>query len=177
MWRTVSSITGVLALTTLLGGCGLLQSVGDGTRDTARAVFYKQVRTLHLDISGRAALNTDLADMNTLSVPTLVRVYQLSGRKRLDRAGYQQLLDDGDQVLGAELLEQRALMVNPEQGVRLNQALHRDARYVAVVALFRHPEPQANTWRLVLERDDLDPDAPRTLELGDNHLSLRPLAE
>ncbi|MFJ4376039.1 type VI secretion system lipoprotein TssJ [Pseudomonas japonica] len=177
MWRTVSRIPAMLALATLLGGCGLVQSVSDGTRDTARAVFYKQVKTLHLDISGRSALNTDLEDMNALSVPTLVRVYQLRGRKALDKAEYDELLNDGDAVLGSEVLEQRALMVSPEQGARLSQALHQDARYVAVVALFRYPEKHANTWRLVLERDDLDPDAPRTLELGDNHLSLRPLAE
>jgi type VI secretion system protein VasD len=34
-----------------------------------------------------------------------------------------------------------------------------------------------NNWRLTLTRDDLDPDRPRVIELGDNRLTLRPLAK
>ncbi|MER2300088.1 MAG: type VI secretion system lipoprotein TssJ, partial [Pseudomonas sp.] len=34
-----------------------------------------------------------------------------------------------------------------------------------------------DTWRLVLDRDDLDPDQARVIELGDNRLTLRPRAE
>jgi type VI secretion system protein VasD len=42
--------------------------------------------------------------------------------------------------------------------------------------LFRHPDVQRNTWRLTLNRDDLDPDRARVIELGDNQLTLRALA-
>ncbi|MGJ3449097.1 type VI secretion system lipoprotein TssJ, partial [Enterobacter sp. PTB] len=44
-----------------------------------------------------------------------------------------------------------------------------------VVALFRQPDLKHNTWRLVLRRDDLDPDKARTVELGDGSLSLVPV--
>ena len=47
-----------------------------------------------------------------------------------------------------------------------------DAQFVAVVGLFNRPDMQDNRWRLVLTRDDLDPDKPRTIELGDGWLSL-----
>lgn len=33
-----------------------------------------------------------------------------------------------------------------------------------------------NTWRLTLARDDLDPDRARVIELGNNRLTLQPLA-
>ncbi|MEE1925808.1 type VI secretion system lipoprotein TssJ [Pseudomonas sp. 148P] len=173
MWRTVSRASAMM-LAVSLGGCGLFQSVADSTRETTHAVFYKQVKTLHLDFSGRSALNTDFQEMNLLSVPALVRVYQLRDRKALDKASYEELLDGSQQMLGADLLDQRALVVTPEQGAQLSMPLHREAKHVAVVALFRFPEPQAGTWRLVLQRDDLDPDRARLVELGDNHLSLRP---
>jgi type VI secretion system protein VasD len=54
--------------------------------------------------------------------------------------------------------------------------LDKDARFVTVVALFRNPDVQMNTWRLTLNRDDLDPDRARVIELGDNQLTLRALA-
>ncbi|HHQ9447521.1 TPA: type VI secretion system lipoprotein TssJ, partial [Enterobacter hormaechei] len=42
---------------------------------------------------------------------------------------------------------------------------------------FNRPDMQDNRWRLVLTRDDLDPDKPRTIELGDGWLSLVPVKE
>jgi len=48
---------------------------------------------------------------------------------------------------------------------------------VAVVGLFRHPDMVNNTWKLVTEREDLDPDKPRILEAGNNHLTLQPLKD
>ena len=47
-------------------------------------------------------------------------------------------------------------------------------QFVAVVGLFRHPDRVNNTWKQVLRREDLDPDKPRILEAGNNHLTLQP---
>ncbi|MBU5385938.1 type VI secretion system contractile sheath small subunit [Citrobacter cronae] len=52
-----------------------------------------------------------------------------------------------------------------------------DAHFVAVVGLFNRPDQKENRWRLVLTRDELDPDKPRTIELGDGWLSLVPVKE
>ena len=86
MSRTVFKSSMVVALGAWLAGCGVTQSVTDSTTSAASSIFYKQVKTLHLDFSGRASLNVDGADMNALSVATLVRVYQLSDNKVLEKA-------------------------------------------------------------------------------------------
>src|SRR3989344_3300714 len=177
MSRTVSKSLGVAAFGVLLSACGVTQSVTDATTSTTEAIFYKQVKTLHLDLSGRAALNTAGIDMNALSVPTLVRVYQLRDRKVLEKANYDSLLSQDEHVLSADLLDKRTLVVKPDQGVQLNIPLDKQARYIAVVALFREFDNRADTWRLTLARDDLDPDRARVIELGDNRLTLRPLAK
>lgn len=166
-----------LVITATLGGCGLVQRVADGTASTARAIFYTQVNTLHIDFSARTALNTDATDMRALSVPTLVRVYQLRDSKAVEQASYEGLLDDDDWLLASALLDKRSVMVRPEEGAQLNVPLDKDARFVTVVALFRSPDTQSNSWRLTLSRDDLDPDRARVVELGDNRLTLRPLAK
>ena len=173
MLRTIFS----LVMFAALSGCGLAQTVADGTASTAKAIFYKQVKTLHLDFSARTALNTAATDMSALSVPTLVRVYQLRDSKAVEHATYDGLLGDDDQLLASALLDKRSVVVKPEEGAQLNVPMDKDAKFVTVVALFRSPDTQLNTWRLTLTRDDLDPDRARVIELGDNRLTLRPLAK
>lgn len=112
-----------------------------------------------------------------MSVPTLVRVYQLRDSKAVEKATYDGLLGDDDQLLAGALLDKRSVVVKPEEGAQLNVPMDKDAQFVTLVALFRSPDTQLNTWRLTLTRDDLDPDRARVIELGDNRLTLRPLAK
>jgi len=177
MSRTVCNSLMVVTLAALLGGCGLTQSVSEATTSTAKSIFYTEVKTLHLDFSGRASVNMHESKMTALSVPTMVRVYQLRSEKAVERADYDKLVSNDEDVLAGDLLDKRALVVRPEQGAQLNVPLHEDARFVAVVALFRQPEDKADKWRLTLSRDDLDPDQPRFVELGNNQLNLRPLVK
>lgn len=173
MLRTLFSLVMLAAL----GGCGLVQTVADGTASTVKSIFYTQVSTLHLDFSARTALNTQTADMNALSVPTLLRVYQLRDRKAVEQATYEELLGADDQLLASALLDKRTLVVKPEEGAQLNVPMDKDAQFVTVVGLFRSPDTQMNTWRLTLARDELDPDRARVIELGDERLTLRPLTK
>jgi type VI secretion system protein VasD len=173
MTRTVFNALKVAALAALLSSCGLTQTVADSTSSTAKAIFYKQLKTLHLDFSGRAAANTDVANMSALSVPTLVRVYQLRDSKAMELAPYDSLVSDGDRVLSGDLLDEQTVVVKPGEGAQLSVPMDKDAQFVAVVALFHTPD----AWRLVLTRDELDPERARVIDLGDNRLALRPLAK
>lgn len=177
MWRTVSRLLASAALSLALGGCGLLQGIGERSADLGRAIFYKNVTTLHLDFDARAALNTDAADMSGLSLPTLVRVYQLRDSALLRRLSYDQLLDSASRLLGADLLSERSLVLKPGSSAQLQLPLEPEARFVAVLALFRSVDPHDHSWRVILSRDALDPDRPRVLQLADRHLTLRPLDE
>jgi type VI secretion system protein VasD len=163
----------LLAAGVLLGGCGLAQRVADGSGALADTVFRKRVNTLHLDLSARAAANTDRADMSGLSLPTLVRIYQLQGRQALDQADYPALLAEGGQRPRGELLDAHQVVVKPGAAVQLNVPLARETTHVAVVALFHRPDTPGAQWRLVLERDQLHGERPRLIELGDNVLTLK----
>ena len=46
-----------------------------------------------------------------------------------------------------------------------------------MVGLFNRPDIKNNTWKLVLSRDDLDPDKPRTIQLNSTGLTLVPVKE
>ena len=160
-----------------LAGCGLTQSVADGSKSAFNAVFYKKIKVLHLDFTAREALNTDARESNSLSEPVVVRVYQLKDRKTFDKTVYQQLLKDGETYLKADLLASRDVVVKPGGDATLDMPMETEAQFVAVVGLFRHPDMVNNTWKMVIHREDLDPDKPRILEAGNNHLTLQPLKD
>jgi type VI secretion system protein VasD len=152
------------------------QSVTDGTKSAFNAVFYKKIKVLHLDFTAREALNTDSRESNSLSEPVVVRVYQLKDRKTFDKTVYQQLLKDGETILKADLLASRDVVVKPGG----------DANLIC------QWKPMRSLWRWwgcsVIRiwsttpgsrssREELDPDKPRILEAGNNHLTLQPLKD
>ncbi|MGX7901847.1 type VI secretion system lipoprotein TssJ, partial [Klebsiella pneumoniae] len=94
-----------------LSGCGLTQRVSEGTKSAFNAVFYKKINTLHLDFTAREALNTDARENHSLSEPVVVRIYQLKDRQTFDRLVYQQLLEEGDILLAADLLASRDVVI------------------------------------------------------------------
>jgi len=174
----MATVTGarvlVLTVCILLAGCGLTQTVKDGTVNFTSALFYRQIKTLHLDLCPRAAINTD-GEQTPLA--TMVRVYQLKDRKQLDTADYQTLLRNADIALKDDVLATKSVLVMPQGSVMLDVPMDENAQFVAVVGLFNRPDMQQHTWRLVLSRKDLDPDKPRTIELGNNGFILLPLKE
>jgi len=158
----------------LLAGCGLTQTVSDGAVSMTKSIFYKKIKVLHLDFEPRAAANADEAQT---PLATMVRVYQLKDRQKVDAADYQKLLRDADTVLKEDMLASKSLLVMPKGSVMLNMPMEEEAQYVAIIGLFNRPEMKNNTWRLVLSRDDLDPNKPRTIELGSGFLTLVPVKE
>ncbi|MDO6410082.1 type VI secretion system lipoprotein TssJ [Pantoea phytobeneficialis] len=156
-----------------LTACGLQQNIVDSTASTFNAMFYKQIKILHLDFSARESLNSDIREHHPLSEPVMVRVYQLKARKTFDSTVYQQLIHEAAEVLHPDLLAERDVIVTPGGDVALNMPMESETRFVAIVGLFQHPDMARNSWRLVLERNDLDPDTPRVIELDSRHLLLR----
>lgn len=170
MNRKVLQAAGLLVVLTLTG-CGLTQKVSDGTTSVAKAIFYKQVKNLHLDLAARTALNPDEDGM---SLATDVWVYQLKDRQAFDKADYAALQSGANTLLSADLLAEKDLWVRPGSTVSLNMPLDEKAQYVALVAQFRSPDARKNDWRLVLARADLDPDKPRVIELEGHSMVLKP---
>ncbi len=172
-WAAWKNKICIPALVLLLSGCGLTQAVTDGTVSATKSLFYKQIKILHLDFTAREALNTDEHEANSSSEPVMVRVYQLRDDKTFLKTVYQQLASDGEATLKDDLLASRSVVVKPGGAVTLDMPMEKETRFVAVVALFRHPDMAKDHWRLILTLDDLHPDKPRTLELGNNSLTLR----
>lgn len=159
--RLTTTHATLLAASVLLSACGAWQTASDTTSSAYRAVFYKQVRTLNVDLTARALINPDDA-MRSTSVA--VRVYQLKDRKLFDKATYDDLLKNDKTVLAQDLQTSIATVVNPGASASVSQPMQSDTEYVAIVAFYRDPG-RNGTWRRVVPKKQLSADAPLKLEL------------
>lgn len=157
-------------ITLILAGCGLTRSVTDGTVAVTKAIFYKQVKTLHLDILAREAVNSNDGGV---ALSTVVRIYQLKDRKSFDSTDYPSLFKADSQALKTDLVAEKDIRLQPGGAVAVDMPMEESAKFVAVAGLFMSPDQVNNSWRVVLSRDDLDPDKARVIEAGNNRLTLK----
>ena len=87
------------------------------------------------------------------------------------------LAAEGEDILKDDQLASRSLVLKPGTAMSLTMPLDEQAQYVAVVALFRAPDLTKNDWKLVLAREDLDPDRARVIEASHHQLVLQPRKE
>ncbi|MBD2781772.1 type VI secretion system lipoprotein TssJ [Xenorhabdus szentirmaii] len=166
------ALTALLLAATSITGCGLTQKIGDGTVEVTKSIFYKQVKTLHLDVQAREG--TNLNDKG-IALSTVVRVYQLKDRKTFDITDYPSMFNDDNNELHADLLIQKDLRIRPGESYSLDMPMEKETKYVAVAAMFHTPDLEKNNWRVVIPKDELDPDKARQIELIDQQIHLIPL--
>lgn len=144
-----------------LAACGAWQSVSDGTASAYNAVFHKTVKTLDVDLSARASLNSGSGDQ---PYSVSVRIYQLKDRKAFDAAAYDDLLQNDHTVLAQDLQDMASVVVTPGGAVNVSQPMRADTQYVAIVAFFRDAGSATN-WRRVFSKKSLSADDPLKLQL------------
>ncbi|WP_392563392.1 type VI secretion system lipoprotein TssJ [Orbus wheelerorum] len=164
----VAALLSVFALT----GCGAAQSVSEGTAGVAKAIFVWDVRTLHLDYTARAELNTD--DKGRSS-PVVIRMYQLKDAKSFESATYPLLVSNDQETLGDSLLATKEIVLKPNTSLSVDTPFDKDADYVGIMALFKEPDLKQNNWRILLKRRDLNINKPR--EIIANKFALELVAE
>lgn len=165
--HTVFRAAAWLPLFALLTACGAWQSVKNATADATRAVFIAKVEQMNLVITSRAALNQD---GRGVSLPVVLRVYQLKDAKAFGTATYAQLLAGTGDTLKADVIARDEVTLGPAATVKLSEPMASDAQYVGVVGFFRD---QANAeWQLVIPKTQWKKTDPVKLTVTDNNLEL-----
>lgn len=144
----------------ILNGCGIFQSVSEGTTSVVKSVFVWDVKTVHLDFTARAELNTD---DNAQSSAVVIRIYQLKNSSSFDSATYSALADDDRDALGDTLLATKEIVLKPNTSFSIDTPFDQDADYVGVVALFKEPNLKDGNWRILLKRRDLNINSAREI--------------
>lgn len=168
IWR----FTLLLLISLTIAGCGLTQTISDGTVAITKSIFYKQIKILHLDFIAREALNTD---DNGVSLSVVVRVFQLKTVDTFNNSDYESLFNQDEVILKDSLLAQQDLRIRPAESIALDMPMEKETEFVAIAAMFHTPDGIKNSWRIVIPKKDLDPDNARKITLDENTLTLQPM--
>ncbi|OEJ08658.1 type VI secretion system-associated lipoprotein [Shigella sp. FC1967] len=109
-------------ITFAIAGCGLTQTISDGTVSLTKSIFYKQIKILHLDFTAREALNTD---DNGSSLSVIVRVFQLKSADTFNDSDYLSLFNQNDDVLTSSLLAQKDLRIRPGESISFDMEMEK----------------------------------------------------
>lgn len=134
-----------IAAAVLLTGCSAKEPV---------RVFLVPTQSLNQDDSGAP-------------LPVVIRLYQLTGKERFEKASFTSLWKNDKEVLENDLLERKEITLFPESPTQVDWEVDtkKGGQYVGVMALFRNPEGSA--WRQVLsvKEHGLNPFTTRTVKL------------
>lgn len=98
-----------------------------------------------LVLEGSKLLNLD---DEGISLPVIVRIYQLTDKDEIEKADFGSLWKSEKEILGKELLDRKEITLQPNLKVEIKVEPLKEARYMAIMALFRKPE--ADYWRQII---------------------------
>jgi type VI secretion system protein VasD len=136
-----------LALGLVLGLSAAVSLTGcpDKNKETCKPDEYK-FEEVALYIQAAADLNLD-ADGNPL--PTVVRIYQLSGDLATRSLDFNELWEDHEAALGDEYISDKEFQIFPDSAELIQLTPEKEARFILVFGVFQ--QPVGNTWFRVYE--------------------------
>lgn len=132
-----------------------------------KAVFETKVRQMDLVITARSALNQN---GDGVSLPVVLRIYQLRDDRPFSTAAYAQLLSGSDALKAATLCS-RDVTLGPGQTLKISEPMGDDANYVGVAAFFR--DTTHTEWSVLVPKSQWRKTDPVKLMLADNRLELQ----
>jgi type VI secretion system protein VasD len=123
----------MISLVLVVSACGMWRSLTDGTANATRAVFETKVKQMNLVVTARSALNQDARGV---SLPVVLRIWQLKDDRPFATATYAQLLN-GNEALKAVTVWRRDVTLGPGQTLKVSEPIGDPATYVGVAAFFR----------------------------------------
>jgi type VI secretion system protein VasD len=107
------------------------------------------------DVGIRAEAQSSLnRDDQGRPLSVVLRIYQLRDAGEFSRAPFEQLARRDREVLGADLIDRREVVMIPDATFSDVQKLADNTRFVGVMAMFRRPDTRM--WRYVFDRKDFD---------------------
>ncbi|MWP73784.1 MULTISPECIES: type VI secretion system lipoprotein TssJ [unclassified Gilliamella] len=158
-----------ILLTIWLTGCGIAQSVTEEVSDLSNSLFTWDIRTLHLDITARAELNMDDEGRSS---PVVIRIYQLKEADIFNSISYQELVDQDSDILRESLVDSKEIVLKPNTAISIDTSFNKKAKAVGIAALYKEPNLKDNSWRLILNRGDLNISKPREISASQYTIKL-----
>lgn len=117
-----------------LVGCGAFTFLGFGKA----SVNLQPSKTMNVDDNGNP-------------LPTVVRIYQLKSKYKMDKADFKSLWKNDKVLLDDDLLEKKEITVYPGKKQEIKIEKKDDAKYIGIVAIFRKPNEEQGKWKYTAE--------------------------
>lgn len=137
-----------LGLVLALGATLSLGACKKSSKETCKPDEYVY-EEIALHIQAAQDLNLD-EEGNPL--PTLVRIYQLSGDLATRSLDFTELWEDHEAALGDEFISDKEFQIYPDSSEVIQITPEKDARYILAFGVFQ--QPVGNTWYRVYEIPD-----------------------
>lgn len=100
--------------------------------------------TTQVTLSATKHLNQDAENR---SLPVVVRVYSITNDEDFIDASFRELWRNDKAVLGSTMLDREEYTLDPGGHLNIKVTHTAQAKYIAVIALFRHPHN--SEWRVI----------------------------
>jgi len=91
---------------------------------------------VNIGLNSNASLNPDRKGD---PLPVVIRIYQLNDKSEFQSATFNQIWKNDESALGKTLLSRNELILNPNSSDEIEVDRHAEAKYLAIVAIFRNP--------------------------------------
>jgi type VI secretion system protein VasD len=168
MQSNIQRLGASVSLALMLAGCGAWQATKDTTVGAAEWLFTTQVKTMNIDFDARAAVNETSSG---LPLSTIVRIYQLKDSKTFAQLEYTQLQNDDLDLLKADLVATKDVVLRPGSSASVSEPMQKDAEYVGVIAFFRSPTSKG-VWKLLIPKKQWKDTDPVQIKVQNNVLTM-----
>ncbi|WP_133667590.1 type VI secretion system lipoprotein TssJ [Paraburkholderia sp. BL10I2N1] len=167
-WPCRASLAIVASVALLTTGCGVMQAVTDGMANLAKSDPARHAKAMTVDLTAQAFLNPAPGGQ---SLSVVVRFYQLRDVKTFADLTYVQLQRDDQNLLKADLLGTKDVVLRPDASASIVEPMNEATRVVGVVAFFRAPL-QDKVWKLAIPKKQWKNTDPVKIEVSGNELVL-----
>ncbi len=143
--RFLAKLLAVAVVGTAIGGFAVSASSGCGSVVPPETPKPCDKQIVTLDIYASGDVNPDDGHPR----PVVVRLYQLSSELKLENARYDDVLLNGDETLGKDVMKMDEVTVFPNDHLRIKFERIKEAEFLAGVALFHTPKGQS--WKTFYE--------------------------
>jgi len=102
-----------------------------------------------------ASLNVQVSEgMNGGGTPITLLIYQLRDKSIMEKAEFEifwKKEEEDKRVLGKQLLRRREERIYPNKNEIIKIKREKDAKYIAVVGIFREPDDKHGKWKRIFE--------------------------
>ena len=138
MYKKSGKLISIIVSLLIFTGCGVQKIIKEYVGIGLANIHLRPANMMNVDDNGNP-------------LPTIVRIYQLKSKYKMEKADFKTIWRNDKETLDDDLLEKQEITVYPGKNRKIAIEKKENARYIAIVAIFRKPDTETNQWKQIIE--------------------------